>query len=98
MKPRFSLLNMLLAITLICVCIAWYLDRAQLNKRYEANTAALRHVLGSVNVYETQIQPRLQSRSKKNISKSHLEDIDWLTDKVWDLKSECERAYSFFNI
>ena len=41
MKPRFSLANMLLAITLICVCIAWYLGRTQLNKRYEANRATL---------------------------------------------------------
>ncbi len=48
MKPRFSIANMLLAITLICVCITWYLDRTQLNKKYQANARAFRALVDGI--------------------------------------------------
>lgn len=45
MTPRFSLSSMLLVITLICVCMAWYLDRTALVKKYRANCTTLTMVL-----------------------------------------------------
>ena len=97
MTPRFSLANMLLAITLICVCIAWYLDRTQLNKRYQANTASLKAVLGRVDAYDTESQPNFKQVLEKYSPQYRGDDTSYYRRERDDLKLDIERARELFS-
>ena len=98
MNPRFTIAHILLFTAIVGLIIGWILDRTQLNKRYQANTELLQKVLASVNTYESEIQPHLVNCFAEGLTQDQFSDINYLRNEVFDLKSECHKAYDFFVI
>ncbi len=97
MKVRFSISNLLLLTAIVGIVIAWYLDRTQLNKKYQANTASLKTVLGRVDAYDTEIQPLLKQLSDKYRPRYRRDDIDYYRRECDDLELEIEQTRKLFS-